>query len=224
MRKISLVPSVSLKTFLEEASGTYEIAMAEQVDNQTGVAEYLMTTRGLSWASVQSFRIGYVENPLPGHEKYRGMIAIPYQTASGIVSMRFRAVPSDEYAGPKYMSTPGDIPRVFNTLDLDRRELYVCVTEGEFDCISAHQAGLPAVGIPGVNGWKDWYANLFKGYATVYVLADNDDKGQGVVFAEKVAGQVANARVVVMPEGHDVNSFLVAEGPDAVKARLEGKK
>lgn len=224
--RISLVVSNSLRTFLEESTESYHLAL-QTVDGES-VVEYLKT-RGLLWASAQYFRLGVVVNPLPGHERYVGKLAIPYVTRSGVVSMRFRQIPEivdglyQPFEGPKYLSVPGDEPRMFNTIDLDRREDYVCICEGEFDAITAHQAGLPAVGIPGVNGWKDFYSRCFKGYRAVYILSDNDDKGQGQAFSEKVAGQVENSRIVCMPKDHDVNSFLVAEGPEALRARLEKK-
>jgi DNA primase len=102
-----------------------------------------------------------------------------------------------------------------------RTEPYVCVTEGEFDAIAAHQAGLPAVGFPGVSSIKEpYYLRPFKGYEAVYILADNDDKGQGETFAEKVAENVQNARIILMPKGHDVNSFLKADGPEALRERI----
>ncbi|WP_246157934.1 toprim domain-containing protein [Catellatospora sichuanensis] len=183
--------------------------------------EYLKS-RALSGVNAQSLRLGYVENPLAGHELYRGMLAIPYLTRSGVVTMRFRAIPPHE--GPKYRSVPGDEPRMFNTNDLCRREPFVCITEGEFDAMTAHQAGLPAVGIAGVNGWKPYFARAFKGYAAVYILCDNDDKGQGKAFGEKVAAQVTNSRIVILPEGHDVNSFVATEGPDALLDKLEVKR
>lgn len=242
MREISLVPSNSLRTFLGEATETYYLSL-----QGSAIVPYLKT-RALSGVSAQSFKLGAVESPLPGHEIYSGMMAIPYLTRSGTVTMRFRAIPPVSFwepfdlntpdglnearealkdwkpEGPKYRSVPGDEPRIFNPNDLCRREPFVCIAEGEFDAITANQAGLPAIGIAGVNGWRDFFARAFAGYDVVYILCDNDDKGQGLVFGEKVAAQVANSRIVLMPEGHDVNSFVMAEGPDALKARLETKK
>jgi hypothetical protein len=62
---------------------------------------------------------------------------------------------------------------------------------------------------------------LFIGYQHVYILADNDDKGQGATFAEKVAASVPNSRIVLMPAGHDVNSFYAVNGEGSVRARIE---
>jgi DNA primase len=212
-----LVPSASLKSFLEKATATYQTDLAA---DPLGPAGTYLKSRGLSWGSVTSFRLGVVENPLPGHELYQGRIAIPYLTRSGVVSMRFRAVPPDDSMG-KYMSVPGDEPRIFNPSAVCGREVYAAICEGEMDAITATQCGIPSVGIAGVNGWRPWFARAFQGYEAVYILCDNDDKGQGKQFGEKVAAQVPNSRIVLLPAGHDVNSLLVSEGPEALKSLLE---
>lgn len=215
--------SDSLKTFMGEASETYYQALKNP--GAESAVEYLKS-RGLLGASVQYFRLGYVESPLPGHEKYVGRISIPYITRSGVTDIRFRALPDlidGEWVnpeGPKILSLPGCMHRLYNTQDLDRREPYVCITEGEPDTWIAHQCGLPAVAVPGVAGWSDWWARCFRGYEAVYILCDNDDKGQGAAFGEKLAAQIQNARVVLMPPGHDVNSYYVAEGREALLSRI----
>jgi DNA primase len=59
---------------------------------------------------------------------------------------------------------------------------------------------------------------MIRGYKAVYVYADNDDQGTGLEkFAEPLAGMIENARVILMPKGHDVNSFVQENGYDALK-------
>lgn len=122
------------------------------------------------------------------------------------------------------MSLPGDQPRVYNTAALHRPSNFLCIAEGEPDTWTATQAGLPCVGLPGVSSFRDYMPRLFAGYEKIYVLADNDDKGQGLEFGEKIAERVPNTRVMLMPEGHDVNSFVLEQGPEALLDRLEIKK
>lgn len=205
---------------MDEASREYHKTLRD-----SPAVEYLKT-RGLSGVSAQSFRLGYVASPLPGHEQYAGMLCIPYLTRAGAVTLRFRRIDIDgvEGQGPKYRSLPGDPPRVFNPNAFMRHEPYIAICEGEMDAITATQAGLPAVAIPGVSSWRKWFGRCFKGYAAVFILADTDDKGQGVEFAEKVAADIENARIMPMPQGHDVNSFVRAEGAEALLARLEVDK
>lgn len=218
----SIVPSDSLRKFLAEACEKYEADLWRDDD-----ALVYLTRRGLSEDSLRSFRLGVVGNPLPGHESYASRLAIPYLTKTGVTSMRFRCLtcpPGEKCIGhAKYLGLPGDILRPFNpsALDGNQNAAYVCITEGEIDAITATQSGLLTVGLPGVSALREYTPRMFVGYEAVYILADNDDKGQGNEFAEKVANLIANSRVILMPQGHDVNSFVCAEGPEALRARLE---
>jgi DNA primase len=213
----SLVPSDSTRASLEEACRTYVSALVG-----SPAESYLTTARGITSEALASFRLGYVATPVVGHEQYAGRIAIPYLTAAGITSLRFRAVPSagDDGGGPKYLSLPGEEPRIFNPSALGRPESYVCVTEGELDAITAHQAGLPAIGIPGSSMWRPHFARALRWYAQVFILADSDDQGAGLKFAETVASAVRNTLIVPMPHGHDVNSFVNENGAEALRKRL----
>lgn len=211
-----LVPSNSLRQFLGSAVEQYYSDLAG-----SNVAQDYLKSRGITGASAQYFRLGYVGNPLPGHEQYSGKLAIPYLTRSGVVSLRFRRI--DDGDGPKYLGLPGDTLRAFNVNALHKPGQRVCITEGEIDCITAHQAGLATVGLPGVASLREYTHRLFAGYQVVFILADNDDKGQGNQFAEKIAALVQNSRIILMPEGHDVNSFVMENGPEALLDRLERK-
>lgn len=217
----SLVPSNSLKAFLGEASETYYQAL-----RQDSAAIAYLKSRGISGDSAASFRLGVVASPLLGHEQYTGRLCIPYRTRAGTVSVRFRCITCQEKCEghPKYWGTPGDILRLFNPDALHIPTDYIVICEGEIDTITAVQAGLPAVGFPGVSALREYSPRLFAGYERVLILADNDDKGQGETFAERIAELVKNSRIVKMPTGHDVNSFVCAEGPEALLDRLEIKK
>lgn len=251
----SLVPSHSTRESLEAACRTYEEAMPGSP------AEVYLKSRGLDPTSeeARSFRLGYVDPPAVGHEQYRGRLAIPYLTTGGVTSLRFRAVPTlrdpsvhdvdPGSDGPKYLSLPGEEARIFNPRGLSRPEPYVCVTEGELDCITATVAGLPAIGIPGASMWRPYFGRALRWYQQVFVLADADEKPlwecrsckvkvradpcprcgapdlklakpAGMGFAEQIASQVKNVVIVTMPRDHDVNSFYVAEGPGALRGLL----
>ena len=210
----SLVPSNSTRASLEAACQRYAEAMPGSD------AEVYLKSRALDPTSeaLASFRLGYVEDPVTGHERVRSRLAIPYLTSGGITSIRFRALGPDQ--DPKYLSLPGEEARIFNPLALARGEPYICVCEGELDAITATQAGLPAIGIPGASMWKPYFGRALRWYQQVFVLADSDDKGAGLAFADLIAGQVKNVLIVPMPEKHDVNSFYIENGPEALRERL----
>lgn len=210
---ISLVPNSVQRQFLENATETYYRSL-----KGSEAAEYL-ASRGLSGDSAMRFRLGYVSEPLVGHEMFSGRLSIPYLTRGGIVSLKFRRI--GEGSGPKYLYQSGTVAkRLFNPGALFDDRPFICVCEGEIDAITAEQAGLPAVGIAGVDNWQPYFRRVFYGYDDVFILGDNDDKGQGSDFARALAELIPSAKVVLMPDGHDVNSFVQEQGEAALRDKV----
>lgn len=212
--------SKSQRSFLLQAAQRYHAALPG-----SPAAEHL-ESRGLAdpaiAEAVTKFRLGYVDEPLPGHEQYQGMLAIPYLRWSpgaaghSVASIRFRRL---DGGSPKYMTTTGDRPRLYNTLALLKHSPIVAITEGEIDAITADVAGIPAVGVPGAQAWKPHFREPFIGYEDVFILADGDDAGR--TFAETVASSLPNARIRPMPPGQDVNSLVMSQGVQALKDRVK---
>jgi DNA primase len=216
------------RKFLEDASQRYHSSLSGSP------AEEHLATRGLTSPSiadkVAEFRLGFVDDPLPGHELVRGTMSIPYlrwnQTSGTfVVDIRFRCIVegcdhTGHYSG-KYASLPGAKPRMFNAraLLLDTDDIAIC--EGEFDAITADVCGVPAVGVPGVKLWQPHWKLPFLGYNRVLVLADNDDNGQGMEFAEKVATELPNAVILPSPRGEDVNSSVMKYGKKSLLERVK---
>lgn len=188
--------------------------------------EYLMEERKFSLATIDRFLLGAVVNPDVLDEGGRGMIAIPYMTPNGPAALRFRRPPHKD-TGPKYWQPEGSNLTIFNTKAFFESEETITITEGEMDCMTLVQAGIPAVGLPGASSWKSHFELIFEGYASVVICADNDDKEMkngkhaGREFAARVAQKVPGPRVVLMPEGHDVNSFYAEFGREALREHME---
>lgn len=181
-----------------------------------GLAESYLATRGLSVDEATTFHLGMVEDPLPGHEKFTGRLAIPYITPSGVVDIRFRSMNGEE---PKYMGMPGAQTTMFNVSACFEAHKYICITEGEMDAIALSvKTGHPTVGIPGANSWKPHYTRILDDYDTVILLADGDKAGSD--FGKQVARELPNATVIPMPEGEDVNSVIVSLGKDWIDERI----
>lgn len=189
-----------------------------------------MATRGLMGSvreKTAKFRLGYVEDPLPGHDMYRGMLAIPYlrrdakggQEGWSTVSMRFRCLQDHDHHGHgKYNTEAGDKPRLFNTLSLINAEDVIAICEGEIDAIAAEACGVPSVGVPGVQAWRPYFRDPFLGYERVFLLADGDDPGR--MFAKTLAQSLPNSKIIPMPDGYDVNSFILEHGSSALKEKI----
>ena len=158
-----------------------------------------------------------MEHPLPGHEGYTGRLAIPYVTPSGVVDIRFRTMSGGD---PKYMGMPGAKTTMFNSQAVLTADGYICVTEGEIDCITlVAKTNHPSVGIPGANNWKPYYSKILDDFETVIILADGD--AAGLEFGKKITRELGNANIVQMPDGHDVNSVVLTEGIGFIDERIK---
>ena len=196
----------SQRQFLLQATQRY----AERIE----LAERYLSSRQLSVDEAKVFHLGVVEDPLPGHEPYKGRLAIPYITPSGVVDIRFRDLTGTHDA--KYMGLVGAETTMFNTQAVFAADNYICVTEGEFDCIMMTvKTQHPTVGIPGANNWKKHYAKILDDFDVVVVLADGD--APGLEFGKKISRDV---NIVSMPDGEDVNSMIIKQGSEWIDERI----
>lgn len=214
------LPSPKQKTFFEQAASSYH----DQLASDTSAQAYL-TSRKISPSAASTFRLGVVRQPLVGHERYTGRLAIPFLTPGGVVNFVFRcliqdcegckAKPDDGGHG-KYLAAIGD-RTLYNVLDLGTDSQIIHITEGELDALTLSMAGLPAVGVGGVDGWKPWYSICFADFAEVYVWGDGDRSGRK--FSRFIEKEL-KARPVAVPNGEDCNSVYVRSGADGLHALL----
>jgi DNA primase len=196
---------------------------AQEVSPEVLVA---LAERGISEQVAARFQLGTVTEPINGHEMYEGWISIPYITAGGgCVGFKFRRIDDGK---PKYGSPTGQKAHLYNVSDVLLMSAYIVICEGELDAvITSGMLGIPAVGVPGVQGWKPHFPKLFNGYDTVYVVGDNDVKedgsNPGAEFAKRVANEIINSQIVTLPPGLDINDYYLAYGADATKALLVGE-
>jgi DNA primase len=192
--------SKSQRELLAKATESYEQNLSE-------VLPYL-ETRGITERTARMFRLGFVKEPETGHEPYMGKLAIPYLTPSGPIDLRFRSLNAD--GGPKYLSRPGATTHIFNINALDSDGDVLAICEGELDTVVATQAGFTAVGLPGANNWKPFYARVLADWEKVVLLCDGDNAGREM--AKNLSRELENVIPVFMPEGLDVNDVYLAEG------------
>ena len=207
-----LRPDPGRKAFLKETATRYRLSLPGSP------AEDHLNSRGLQAAF--NFGLGYVADPVKGHEQYQGMLAIPYYRYNKqVVQIRFKCLvlgcPHDGHG--KYNTVEGESGvNLYNTLTL----LYstadtVVVCEGELDAVASELAGVKTIGVPGANGWKPYHSLLLDGYPNVIIVGDGDDAGK--TFTKLVKKTTPQGRRVVMPSGHDVNSFIQEYGTDEYK-------
>lgn len=182
-------------------------------------AEEYLAGRGIALEVATSFRLGFVAEPVEGHDRFVGRLAIPYLTPSGVVGMRFRVTDPDSDA-PKYDSEAGQRTALFNVNDLHRSEPWIAVCEGELDTVMmSGVVGVPAIGIPGVEHWNkkgSVWRRLLQDYDQIFVLTDPDAAGQKAQKA--MLAQIENAVPVDLPA--DVNDTVTAHGADYILEKL----
>lgn len=204
--------SDSQREALAEAVRTYEQGLAADLEAQ----DYL-DARGITEEGAHTYRLGVVSTPLPGHERFRGWLAIPYLLHDDEPrSIRFRCIEDhnhrEHYHG-KYMSLPDEPARVFNVRAVNRADDIIHLTEGELDAVILGQLGYDAVAIPGASGFQPHHRRLLMGFSKVYVWGDPDDAGAD--FVNRVTRALPRASAVRLREG-DVTETYLAGGERAI--------
>lgn len=206
-------PSPEQKRSLEEQLLRYEASRPKILGYLAG--------RGLEGAA-ERFRLGFVEPHEDNPVRFWNRLALPYLTPTGVTQIRYRCIADHdckERQHPKYLSDAGVEVTLFNASAVLDGRTPVILTEGEFDAIAVeHIAGLPAVGVPGVQAWgkHPFWARCFVGHDLI-LPADGDDAGQLLVDAVKA--DLPDTKIVRLPDGDDCNSVLVRD-PAEFRDRL----
>ncbi|MFJ3775202.1 toprim domain-containing protein [Streptomyces sp. NPDC090075] len=201
--------STTQKEMLEEAVGAYQARITPEV------AKYLLD-RGIGREEAVANRLGLVADPAPGHEKYRGMLAIPYLDRNGQpLTVRFRCLQEHnhrDYFHGKYNTITADIPRMYGVGSIHQAGAEIHVTEGELDRIILRKLGLHAVAIPGANMWFGRHRRMLAGFNRVWVWSDPDDAGAELLG--KITRALRSAKAVRLKA--DVTDTYLAGGADAL--------
>ncbi|WP_405799456.1 toprim domain-containing protein [Streptomyces sp. NBC_01506] len=206
--------STSQKEMLEEAVSTYQAHITPEV------AQYLID-RGIGREEAVSNRLGIVADPAPGHEKYRGMLAIPYLSKGGYpLTVRFRCLVEHnhrDYFHGKYNTVKDDIPRMYGIDSVHEAGDEIHVTEGELDRIVLRKIGLHAVAIPGANMWFGRHRRMLAGFNRVWTWADPDDAG--AELTGKITRHLRTAKAVRLKA--DVTDEYLAHGAEYLLAKIK---
>ena len=201
---------------LSNSQRTFLLRATQQYASKISLASDYLSQRSLSVEEATIFHLGVVDEPLPGHEQYQGKLSIPYITPSGVVDLRFRSIHGED---PKFMGLLCAKTTMFNTQACFVEDRYICVSEGEFDCIvMSVKTEHPTIGIPGANNWKPHYTRILDDFDIVIVLADGD--AAGLEFGKKISRELSNVTVISMPDGEDVNSVVTKQGSEWLDKRI----
>ncbi|WP_335986601.1 hypothetical protein [Glycomyces sp. MUSA5-2] len=193
------------RALLLESAQRYAEQMAD-----SPVLDYLAGCRGITDpVLIGRLGLGFVGKPSPGHERFRGMLSIPYlrydAMGSTVATIRF-ACATDGCAHEHHDQTtslPGHEPRLYNTRDLYARVDELCICLGEWDTITALARGLHAVGVQDAEGWRPYMARAFRGYKKVMLFTRAEDRGRSMRWANEVAAQIPTAVIAPFPNGSE---------------------
>lgn len=91
------------------------------------------------------------------------------------------------------------------------------IVEGPMDVLRCHQVGITHVVAPQGTALTEDHARLIKRYTDMVTLCFDSDKA-GMDATMKAGDQLLSAglevHVVTMPDGHDPDSYIMANGPD----------
>jgi len=199
-----------------------ETAVASYENQLTAGAAIYLQNRGVDQEVATTFRLGCVTDPVPGHGKYRGMLAIPYLDKDGHpLTIRFRCLREHDHRANghgKYNSMFEDPSRVYNIKAIFDAKDEIHITEGEFDTMILTKVGLPAVAIPGAHGWQYHHRRMLAGFSRVYVWGDPDDAG--AEFVTKVVASMRTAKGVSLKVGYVTETYLQG-GAEALLALIK---
>lgn len=88
---------------------------------------------------------------------------------------------------------------------------YITIVEGESDCHTLWHHGEPAIGVPGADTWREEWAALLDGIATIYVVVEPDKGGEAV--RKWLARSAIRDRVEIVKAGEwkDVSGLYLSD-------------
>ena len=213
----SLSESLGIKAnkFSLEKIIEYQQAMA---DSEVAL-NYLKVERGFTDDTIKHFRLGY--------DVEKNAIVIPLFKRGDVVGIKYRMLGESE---TPYMNTKGGQNWIFNEdgIDHGRKRGFIVIVEGEFDCMSAYQAGIRnVVSTASANG-KDSYGVWIEQLDTIpkiLIAYDNDDIGRGT--SVKMAERLGNDKCfeVLYPDGiKDANDYFKKYTIDEFKVLAKASK
>jgi hypothetical protein len=105
-------------------------------------------------------------------------VEIPYADQNGEqVATRYRISPGGD---DRFRWEKGSKATLYGLHKLEEAHdaSYVLLVEGESDCHTAWYRGLPAIGVPGVDNWRDEWAEHLNGISKIFVMVEPDEAGK----------------------------------------------
>ncbi len=228
------------RQYLGERRLTGETVRKFGVGFAPATGDWLLRQAAASRISVELLeKVGLVARRQEGggyYDRFRDRVLFPIRDARGsTIGFGGRILPSSPYAtrAPKYYNTAGT--PLFSKgewlygLDMARQAAttagYFAVVEGYTDVLMAHQYGMGQLVSPMGTALTARQVQLLRRFVPRVVLVFDADAGgdTGVDRALEIfVSQEVDLQIATLPEGMDPCDLLVAQGPEAFRAVLEG--
>jgi len=221
----SLTPEV--KSYLSEKRGFTEETITRYLVGYAngGLREHLIDKR--KFPLDLCFKAKVLKKTADGEVKdyFHNRIIFPNLRRGRVVHLSGRSFDDQE---PKYLHLPGEMHYLYNEDDLSSKTVFIA--EGIPDCLSAVQAGYPAVAILGASNFKPEYLQKFSRCEAIYLCLDGDAAGENGSL--RIGGLIGKrAKIVQLPQGLDLNDYfkdhskedfekLIASAQDIIKYEL----
>jgi DNA primase len=164
------------------------------------------------------------------YDQFRNRVIFPIENTSGRI-VGFGGGAIDE-AMPKYLnSTESAIYKKSQSIygiqiansEMRQRDL-VLVVEGYFDLLTLHQSGFRNAVAPLGTALTQDQVRIMKRYSRNFViLFDPDEAGIKATFRalDSFMAEEIHPKTTMLPAGHDPDSFVREEGPEALEKAIE---
>lgn len=164
------------------------------------------------------------------YDRFRNRIIFPIADIRGQVAGFGGRVMDDEV--PKYLNSPEtpvyhkarSLYGLHRTRPRCREQGTVFLVEGYFDLLTLWQYGIGNCAATLGTSLTPDHVRMLKGMAEEVVLVYDSDAAGVNAAARSVAifdGEQVDARIMVLPSGHDPDTFLRQAGPDAFRTEAE---
>lgn len=209
-----------------ERKKSLEFATLQYMEDMDAATLEWLASRGIDSDTAISNGLGLVKRPIQGHGPATNRLSIPYLTDDGPVVMNFRCLADhickDVGGGhSKYWRERGQESRLYGVQSYftPSQDIHIC--EGELDTIILKDVvGLPAIGVPGSTNWKTHWRLIFTDFDRVFVWADGDKAGNGMLnkFQKELGTRAIHVR---LPEGKDVNALYLECGAEHLRRMIK---
>jgi hypothetical protein len=149
-------------------------------------------------------------------------VAMPYFDSDGKESAaRFRLAMDKQ--SERFRWRKGSKPSLYGLWQMSKfvGKKYIFIPEGESDSQTLWFHGIPALGLPGANSWREEWADALEGFDRIYVPIEPDKGGEAVLRWLAQSKIRERARLVKFNVAKDISELYLADPSgvhDALKA------